>query len=96
MNRIEELNKDGELTERTGDRLELDGNCYATRSEGIVRLYSNNDAEIFSIDANTVPFDKKILGAVVQVYLLGLTRGASTEKTKLKEKLGSIIKLAFE
>lgn len=82
--------------ERPPARIELDGNCYAILKEGIVRLYASTDAEIFSIDANTVPFEKKILGAVVQVYLLGLSRGGAAEKAKLENKLTSIITLMFD
>jgi hypothetical protein len=76
-------------------RIQLEKDSYATLAEGIVHLHLADGSELFSVDANTVQFEKKILGAIMQVFLIGVQRGRSTEQANVRQKLSQIINLVF-
>lgn len=71
-----------------------DGN-YVVSAEGVLRFYTKNNDEIFSIDANSVPYEKKLLAAFVQVYLLGAGNGRKYEAAKVKQRLQQVLPLVF-
>lgn len=76
-------------------RLELENGSFAVLEDGIVHLYLADRSELFSVDANTVNFEKRFLIALMQVFLIGIQRGRSTELVKVREKLGTILNLVF-
>jgi hypothetical protein len=77
-------------------RLELDSGNYATLHEDIVHVYLPSGQELFGVSVHVIPFEAKILGSVMQVYLLGLNRGRSSESNKIQGKLTTMIKLVFD
>jgi hypothetical protein len=76
-------------------RIELENGSYARLAEGIVHLYLADNTELFSVDANTVLFEKKTLVAMMQIFLIGVQRGRSTELANIRQKLSQIINLVF-
>jgi hypothetical protein len=77
-------------------RLELDSGNYATLSQEIVHVYLPGGQELFGVSVHVIPFEAKILGSVMQVYLLGFSKGRSSESGKIQGKLASIMKLVFD
>lgn len=77
-------------------RLELDSGNYATLQEDIVHVYLPTGQELFGVSVHVIPFEAKILGSVMQVYLLGYNKGRSSESAKIQGKLTTMIKLVFE
>jgi hypothetical protein len=81
--------------ENKGLPITLGGGNLAVLEGGIIRLY-REDRELFSVDANSIPFEKKVLGAVVQVYLLGTSNGRQFELARTKQRLNSALALIFD
>jgi hypothetical protein len=84
-----------QVVEDKGVPIALGGGNLAVLEGGLIRLY-REDRELFSVDANSIPFEKKILGAVVQVYLLGTSNGRQFELTRTKQRLNSALALIFD
>ena len=76
-------------------RIELENGSYARLADGIVHLHLADNSELFSVDSNTVQFEKKFLVAMMQVFLIGIQRGRSTELNNVRQKLSQIINLVF-
>lgn len=84
------------ITEVPGTtRMELENGSYGVLEEGIVHLHLADGSELFSVDANTVRFEKKYLVALMQIFLIGVQRGRSTEANNVRQKLSTIINLVF-
>jgi hypothetical protein len=79
-----------------GARINLDGGNYAMLEHGIIQIFLRDDRQLFSVDANTVPFERKILGSLLQVYLLGFQNGRSQERGNCKQRLITAINLLYE
>lgn len=77
-------------------RLELDSGNYALLNQDIVHVYLPSGQELFGVSVHVIPFEAKILGSVMQVYLLGYNKGRSSESTKIQGKLTTMIKLVFD
>lgn len=77
-------------------RLELESGNYAVLNEEIVHVYLPSGQELFGVSVHVIPFEAKILGSVMQVYLLGYNKGRSTESSKIQTKLSTIVKLVFD
>lgn len=77
-------------------RIELDSGNYAVLNEEIIHVYLASGQELFGISVHMIPFDAKMLGSVMQVYLLGFNKGRSTESNKMQSKLTTMIKLVFD
>lgn len=77
-------------------RIELDGGNYAALKEEVVHVYLQSGQELFGVSVHVIPFETKILGSVMQVYLLGYNKGRSTESSKIQTKLSTIVKLVFD
>jgi hypothetical protein len=76
--------------------LELDSGNYALLNQDIVHVYLPSGQELFGVSVHVIPFEAKILGSVMQVYLLGYNKGRSSESTKIQGKLTTMIKLVFD
>lgn len=76
-------------------RMELENGSSAVLRDGIVHLYLADQSELFSVDANTVSFEKKFLVALMQVFLIGVQRGRASELANVRQKLSQIINLVF-
>jgi hypothetical protein len=79
-----------------GARLNLDGGNYAMLEHGIIQVFLKDDRQLFSVDANSIPFERKILGSVLQVYLLGFQNGRAHERASSKQRLITAINLLYE
>jgi hypothetical protein len=75
--------------------IQLGGSLLATLEGGIIRIF-REERELFSVDANSVAFEKKLLGSMVQVYLLGMGNGRSFELARIKQRLNQSLSLVFE
>jgi len=78
--------------------INLGGGNLVIRQEGVLRFW-REDRELFSVDANTVPFEKKLLAMVLQVYVLGISNGRQgipLAVERIKQRLNSAIGLVFE
>lgn len=76
-------------------RIELENGSYARLVDGIVHLHLADQSELFSVDANTVQFEKKFLVAMMQIFLIGIQRGRATEANNVRQKLSQILNLVF-
>lgn len=77
-------------------KIELDSGNYAVQSGGIIRCYLKDDRELFSVDSNSFPFERKILGVVMQIYLLGYQSARANERQTCKQRVLAAINLLFE
>jgi len=77
-------------------RMELDSGNHAVLKGGLVYLYLSNGQELFSVDANSLAFEKKLLGAAMQIYLLGFNRGKTNEQARIKTRVQSALGLVFD
>lgn len=77
-------------------RINLDGDNYAVLEHGIIKIFLKDERHLFSVDANTVTFERKVLGAVLQVYLLGYQNGKVQERAQAKQRIITAINLLFE
>lgn len=83
------------LAEPLEQRMELENGNYAILADGFVHLHLGDGSELFSVDSNTVHFEKKFLLAMMQIFLIGVQRGRATELASVRQKLAQIMNLVF-
>lgn len=74
------------------NRIDLGDKGVAIRSEGIIRFHLMG-TEIFSIDANSIPFERKVCVAILQVFIHGQREGRKSENASIREKVNGLVKL---
>lgn len=85
-----------ELLPSPPPRLELESGNFANLREGIIHVHLANGQELFGVSEHMIAFEISVLNAVMQVYLLGFSKGRSHESSKLEGKLTTMIKLIFD